>query len=203
MKAVLLRFLETHGNRAPARRREDRRERAFRDADEASLDDPAQPPSMAAQQRAPISLLNQDGQRVGLLRARGGRAAGGAQEGGAGRGRRAANGGGRGRWATRRGRRGGRRAARRGRWAARRGQRWAVRWASNVTRPTRRGPKWRQGAAPHPPALCKHDSNGHGQKAPVSPIFRLERALRLRAAANGRAKLLVEGEGGFSIPKWE
>lgn len=72
MKAVLLRFLETHGNRAPARRREARRERAFRDADEASLDDPAQPPSMAAQQRAPISLLNQDGQRVGLLHARGG-----------------------------------------------------------------------------------------------------------------------------------
>lgn len=203
MKAVLLRFLEMLGNRAPARRREARRERAFRDADEASLDDPAQPPSMAAQQRAP-DLPVEPGWTEGWPSPRaGGRAAGGAQEGGAGRGRRAANGGGRGRWATRRGRRGGRRAARRGRWAARRGQRWAVRWASNVTRPTRRGPKWRQGAAPHPPALCKHDSNGHGQKAPVSPIFRLERALRLRAAANGRAKLLVEGEGGFSIPKWE
>ena len=81
MEAVLLRFLEMLGNRAPARRREARRERAFRDADETSLDDPAQPPSMAAQQRAPISLLNQDGQRVGLLHARGGRAAGGAQGG--------------------------------------------------------------------------------------------------------------------------
>ena len=181
MKVVLLRFLETLGNRAPARRREDRRERAFRDADEASLDDPAQPPSMAAQQRAPISLLNQDGQRVGLLHARGG----------------------------------GQRAARRG---ARGG-----RWTAADARPTRRGPKWRQGARgrqtprdrqdagrscgkarrPLPPTPCKHDSNGHGQKATVSPVFRLEGALRLRAAADVRTKLLVEGEGGFSIPKWE
>lgn len=95
MEAVLLRFLEMLGNRAPARRREARRERAFRDADETSLDDPAQPPSMAAQQRAPISLLNQDGQRVGLLHARGGgqRAARRGARGRGGGGRRAGGGG--------------------------------------------------------------------------------------------------------------
>lgn len=56
---------------------------------------------------------------------------------------------------------------------------------------------------PRPADPCEHDSEGHGQKAAVSPVFRLEGALCLRAAANVRAKLLVEGGGGFSILKRE
>lgn len=107
---VLLRFLETLGNRAPARRREDRRERAFRDADEASLDDPAQPPSMAARQRAPDPPVEPGWTRMGresAFPARGERRA-------------AARGAGGGQGAGRAG------AARRGRWTAR-GGRWAAR----------------------------------------------------------------------------
>ena len=107
MKVVLLIFLETLGNRAPARRREDRRERAFRDADEASLDDPAQPPSMAARQRAPDPPVEPGWTRMGresAFPARGERRA-------------AARGAGGGQGAGRAG------AARRGRWTAR-GGRW-------------------------------------------------------------------------------
>ncbi len=222
MKVVLLRFLETLGNRAPARRREDRRERAFRDADEASLDDPAQPPSMAAQQRAPDppvepgwtrmgreSAFPARGERRAAARGAGGGAGGGTGGGGAQGavdGARGAVGGARGA----RGRGGGggkRRRAGHGGGGQRAGGggtggRW-TRQAAYAARPTRRGPKLRQGAVPSAPTPCKHDSNGHGQKATVSPVFRLEGALRLRAAADVRTKLLVEGEGGFSIPKWE
>ncbi len=221
MKVVLLRFLETLGNRAPARRREDRRERAFRDADEASLDDPAQPPSMAARQRAPDPPVEPGWTRMGresAFPARGERRAAARGAGGGrgrdGRGRRAGGGGrragGGGRRAGGTGARGGGAANGGGRGTGAGGSaqgggtggRW-TRQAAYAARPTRRGPKLRQGAVPSAPTPCKHDSNGHGQKATVSPVFRLEGALRLRAAADVRTKLLVEGEGGFSIPKWE
>lgn len=123
------------------------------------------------------------------------------------------NGAGRACETCRRGReRGGRRQGRGRRRGARgRGRGDALATGGGRRRAGRRAARNRQGAGrscgrarhPRPPDPCEHDAGGHGQKATVSPVFRLEGALCLRAAANVRAKLLVEGGGGFSILKRE